>query len=74
MSTRPYHNYFVLRQNELYKKVLNDIKTTKVKPKVNAYYKMKEEKLREYRRQNKTLQNRQLSKENINYKNINLYK
>jgi hypothetical protein len=68
MSTRPYHNYFVLRQNELYKKVLNDIKTTKVKPKVNAYYKMKEEKLRDYRRQSKTLENRQLLRENSSFK------
>ena len=68
INTQPYHNYFVIRENELYKKIINGIRDSKVKPKINDYYKMKEEKLREYRRQNKTLQNRQLSKENINYK------
>ena len=68
ITTQPYHNYFVIRENELYKKIINGIRDSKVKPKINDYYKMKEEKLREYRRQNKTLQNRQLSKENINYK------
>ena len=66
--TQPYHNYFVIRENELYKKIINGIRDSKVKPKINEYHRLKEEKLREYRRQNKTLENRQLSKENINYK------
>ena len=67
ISSRPFRNYFVLRQNELYKKVLNDIKTTKIKPKINAYHKMKEEKLRDYRRQSKTLENRELARENTSF-------
>ena len=66
--TQPYHNYFVIRQNELYKKIINGIRDSKVKPKINDFHRLKEEKLREYRRQNKTLENRQLSRENINYK------
>ena len=68
INTQPYHNYFVIRENELYKKILNGIRTTKVKPKINDYYKMKEEKLRDYRRQNKTLENRQLIRENSSFK------
>ena len=68
INTQPFNNYFVIRQNELYKKIINGIRDSKVKPKINDYYKMKEEKLREYRRKNKTLQNRQISLENINYK------
>ena len=69
INTQLYHNnYFVIRQNELYKKIINGIRDSKVKPKINNYYQMKEEKLREYKKQNKTLQNRQLSKDNINFK------
>ena len=68
ISTQPYHNYFVIRENELYKKIINGIRDSKVKPKINDYYRIKEEKLNEYKRQNKTLQNRQLSKENITFK------
>jgi len=68
INQSPYRNYFVIRENELYKKLLKDIQSTKVKPKMNNFYQTREEKLREYKRQNKTLQNRQLSKENINYK------
>ena len=68
INTQPFNNYFVIRQNELYKKIINGIRDSKVKPKINDYYKMKEEKLREYKRKNKTLQNRQISLENIKYK------
>ena len=68
INSQVHNNYFVIRQNELYKKIINGIRETKVKPKINNFYKLKEEKLKEYRRQNKTLQNRQLSIENIKYK------
>ena len=68
INTRPYQNYFISRENQLYKKILNEIKTSKVKPKLNDYYKTKEEKLRDYRRQNKTLENRQLQRENSSFK------
>ena len=68
INTRPFNNYFVIRENELYKKMINGIRDSKVKPKINNYYKLKEEKMQEYRKQNKTLQNRQLSIENIKYK------
>ena len=64
----PYNNRFIIRENELYKKIINRIKETKTKPKINDYYKLKEEKLREYRRQNRTMENRQISKENLLYK------
>ena len=64
----PYSNHFIIRENELYKKIINSIKETKTKPKINDYYKLKEEKLREYRRQNRTMENRQISKENLLYK------
>ena len=68
IATQPYNNFYFARENELYKKIINGIKDSKVKPKINDYYRIKEEKLREYRKQNKTLQNRQLTKENMTYK------
>ena len=67
INTRPFNNYFIARENELYKKIINDIRTTKTRPKLNDYYKLKEEKLRDYRKKYKTLENRQLSRENINF-------
>ena len=67
INARPFNNYFMQRENELYKKIINDIRTTKTRPKLNDYYKMKEEKLRDYRKKYKTLENRQLSRENINF-------
>ena len=68
INTQPYQNFFVMRDNELYKKIINDIRSTKVRPKLNDMYKLKEEKLRDYKRQNRTLENRQLSKDNLNFK------
>ena len=68
INTQPYNNYFVMRQNQLYKKIINDIRSTKVRPKINDYYKDREEKLRDYRKQNRTLQNKELSRQNSNYK------
>ena len=67
INSRPLNNYFITRENELYKKIINDIRTTKTRPKLNDYYKLKEEKLRDYRKKYKTLENRQLSRENINF-------
>ena len=67
INSRPLNNYFITRENELYKKIINDIRTTKARPKLNDYYKLKEEKLRDYRKKYKTLENRQLSRENINF-------
>ena len=67
INTRPYDNYFLTRKNELYKKIINDIRATKARPKLNDYYKIKEENLRDYRKKYKTLENRQLSKENLNF-------
>ena len=68
LTTQPYKNYYVMRQNALYKKIINDIKTSKVTPKINLFYQSKEEKLKDYRRQNKTLENRQLLRENSNFR------
>ena len=68
INTQPYHNFFVIRDNEVYKKIINDIRSTKARPKLNDFYKMKEEKLRDYKRQNRTLENRQLSRDNLSFK------
>lgn len=67
-TTQPHQNYFVIRENELYKKIINDIRSTKVRPKLNMLYKTKEEKLRDYKRQNRTLENKKLIRENSNFK------
>lgn len=67
-TTQPHQNYFVIRENELYKKIINDIRSTKVRPKLNLLYKTKEEKLRDYKRQNRTLENKKLVRENSNFK------
>ena len=67
-TTQPYQNHFIIRQNALYKKIIDDIKTTKVVPKINLFHQTKEEKLRDYRKQNKTLENRVLTRENSNYR------
>ena len=48
--------------------MINGIKSTKAKPKLNDFYKIKEEKLKEYRKQNRTLENRQLSRANLTFK------
>ena len=55
------------RQNQIYKKIINDIRNTVVKPKLNLYYKIKEEKIKEYRRASKTLENKELKRENSRY-------
>ena len=67
-SNELYKNYFVMRENEIYKKIISNIRTTKTRPKMNDYHKTKEEKLRDYRQQNRTLENRKLVRENSNYK------
>jgi len=67
INTEPYRNYFVRRENELFRKAIKDIQSTKVRPKINDFYRMKEEKLKEYKRHNKTLENRQLSRLNLKY-------
>ena len=67
-SNELYKNYFVMRENEIYKKIIGNIRTTKTRPKLNDYHKTKEEKLRDYRQQNRTLENRKLVRENSNYK------
>ena len=67
-TTQPYQNHFIIRQNALYKKIIDDIKTTKVVTKINLFHQTKEEKLRDYRKQNKTLENRVLTRENANYR------
>ena len=68
INTQPYNNFFVMRDNEVYKKIINDIRSTKARPKLNDFYKLKEEKLKDYKRQNRTLEIRQLSRDNINFK------
>ena len=67
INTKPYYNYFITKDNNLFKKILNDIRTTKARPKLNDYYKEKEEKLRNYRQKYKTLENRQLTRANFNF-------
>ena len=67
INTKPYYNYFITRGNNLHQKIINDIRTTKPRPKLNDYYKEREEKLRNYRKKYKTLENRQLTRENLNF-------
>ena len=67
LNTRPYNNYFLTRENEIYKKIIRDIRATKSRPKLNDYYKVKEENLRDYRKKYKTLENKQLTRENSNF-------
>ena len=68
LKTQPTQNYYVIRENELYKKIINGISSPKAKPKINLFHKEREEKLREYRRQNRTLENRKLVRENSSFK------
>ena len=69
ISTSPQTNkYLQNRENEIYKKMLNEIISTKAKPKLNIYYKTREEKLRDYKKQNRTIENKKLIRENSNYK------
>ena len=71
MKTNPtqlQNNYFVMRENEVYKKIINGIRSTKAKPKLNDYYRTKEEKLRDYRRQNRTLEKKKLVRENSSFR------
>ena len=67
-SNQLYKNYFVMRENEVYKKIISNIRSTKTRPKLNDFHKNKEEKLRDYRKQNRTLENKKLVRENSNYK------
>ena len=39
------NNYMFARQNKIYKKTIDDIRNIVVKPKLNLYYKLREEKL-----------------------------
>ena len=69
ISTSPQSkNYFLTRENEIYRKMLNDIKSSKAIPKLNNYYKTREEKLRDYRNQTRTLENKKLIRENSSFK------
>ena len=71
LQINPYNNYkkdyLLSRQNRIYKKIIDDIRNTVVKPKLNVYYKLKEEKFREYRRASKTLENKELKRENSRF-------
>ena len=55
------------RQNKIYKKTIDDIRNIVVKPKLNLYYKLREEKLKEYRRASKTLETKELKRENSRF-------
>ena len=68
IKNKPTQNYFLIRENELYKKIINGIRSPKAKPKINVFHKEKEEKLREYKRHNRTLENRKLVRENSSFK------
>jgi hypothetical protein len=68
IKTRPTQNYYFIRENELYKKIINGISSPKAKPKINVFHKEREKKLKEYRRQNRTLENKKLDRENSSFK------
>ena len=61
------NDYLTTRQNAIYKKIINDIRNAVVKPKLNLYHKMKEEKIKEYRRASKTLELKELKRENSRF-------
>ena len=61
------NNYMLSQQNKAYKKTIEDIQNSVVKPKLNLFYKLKEEKIREYRRASKTLEIKELKRENSRY-------
>ena len=61
------NDYLTTRQNAIYKKIINDIRNAEVKPKLNLYHQMKEEKIKEYRRANKTLELKELKRENSRF-------
>ena len=72
IQIHPYNNnlnkdYLYARQNKIYNKIINDIRNTVVKPKLNNYYKIKEEKIRDYRRASKTLEKKELIRENSRF-------
>ena len=72
LKIHPYNNnfkkdYLYSRQNKIYKKIIDDIRNTVVKPKLNVYYKLKEEKIKEYRRASKTLEKKELKRENSRF-------
>ena len=72
IQIHPYNNnfkndYLLARQNKIYKKIIEDIRNTVVKPKLNIYYKIKEEKIRDYRNASKTLEKRELKRENSRF-------
>ena len=56
--------YLFQRDNEIYKKMLKEIISAKAKPKLNNYYKTREEKLRDYRNQSRTIENQKLIRVN----------
>ena len=61
------NDYLTTRQNAIYIKIINDIRNAEVKPKLNLYHQMKEEKIKEYRRANKTLELKELKRENSRF-------
>ena len=61
------NNYMLSQQNKAFKKTLEDIQNSVVKPKLNLFYKLKEEKIREYRRASKTLEIKELKRENSRF-------
>ena len=61
------NNYMLSQQNKAFKKTIEDIRNSVVKPKLNLFYKLKEEKIREYRRASKTLEIKELKRENSRF-------
>ena len=61
------NNYMLSQQNKAFKKTIEDIRNSVVKPKLNLFYKLKEEKMREYRRASKTLEKKELKRENSRF-------
>ena len=57
----------ILQKMEKLIKIINDIRNAEVKPKLNLYHKMKEEKIKEYRRASKTLELKELKRENSRF-------
>lgn len=62
------NKYMFKREDKLYKKVLNNIKYSKVYPKMNDYYQKKEEQLKEFKDKKNKFMKKQMSKDNLIFK------
>ena len=76
LITEPYSNYYVIRENEVYQKMINDIRFQPIKQKkIDQQNKDFNKRMNDYRKQNKKIEEKLLAIKNENYKKrINMQK